>query len=305
MKNKVIKNCLFCAVFALFANNLSAQYVTALTITDIDQSVAGKMEANASALLTELNQAFFDGRTPQLTKIRELSREGRSSILSMWEMTPFRCIETEITERGYNTPTGYQVRNILLFLKDMPEDEAYKNIAINFDRSGTIEDIYFTLDILINGKKNGEILELPDSRRRNAIDNFLEKFRMAYYRKDIDLIDDILTDDMGSSYVFFSEEKKENQERIKEEYINSLRSVFKNNTKINVVFDHIEVVQHPTYDQIYGSTLKASWNTSNYSDVIFLFFLIDFKDGENMQILESIWSREPLTTDVINELMIR
>jgi len=309
MNKKVLKNSLVCAVFALLANNLSAQYATSLTVTDVEQSVARKMEANASALLTEINRASSDKRTPSFKKISGLSKKGQSSILTMWEMTPFRCIETEIIERAFETPTGWQVRNIPLFLENMPEDESEKEIAINFDKLGVIEDIYFTLDIhnyteILKSENN----EVTDLRRRQAILNFVENFRTAYNRKDIELIDQMYSKDaliitgrvvkqvksadnpLGS--YGFSKEKIEYQVKTKEEYIKSLRSVFKNNAKINVVFDNIEVVQHPKYDDIYGVKLKQGWYTTYYHDVGILFLMIDFKDGEKMQVHVRVWQPE-------------
>ena len=318
MRNIVLKICLFCAVFALFSSKLSAQYVTELTVTDIEQSVARKMEVNASALLTELNQAFFNGKTPQLTKINGMSKDGKSSILSMWEMTPFRCIETEIIERGYKTPSGYQVRNIPLFLKDMPEDETEKEIAINFDKSGAIEDVYFTLDM--NNYKaimESEDNEVKDLRCRSAILNFVENFRTAYNRKDIDLLAKVYSDDalIITGKVIkqtksvenvmrgygISQEKIEYQVSTKKEYINKLRSIFKNNPKINVKFADIEVVRHPKYPDIYGVRLLQGWNTTNYSDVGFLFLMIDFRDGVNMQIHVRTWQPEKLNGQQLSE----
>ena len=311
MKRKVLKNCLLCAVFALFASNISAQYATELTVTDIEQSLSKKMGAAASALLTELNQAFFNGEKPQLAKISGLSREGQRSILSMWEMSPFRCVETEIIERACKTPTGWQVRNIPLFLKDMPEDEDYREIAINFDRSGMIEDIYFALD-MHNYKAimESEGYEVTDLRRRQTILSFVENFRTAYNRKDIDLLAKVYSDDaliitgkvirqtksvenvLGN--YGFSKDKIEYQVSTKKEYISKLRTIFANNTRINIVFDDIELVRHPKYDDIYGVRLLQGWNTTNYSDVGFLFLMIDFKDGENMQIHVRTWQPEKL-----------
>ncbi|MDR3338986.1 MAG: nuclear transport factor 2 family protein [Candidatus Symbiothrix sp.] len=317
MTDKILKICL-CAVFALLSGNLSAQYATALTVTDIEQSVARKMEANATALLTELNQAFFNGKTPQLIKISGMSKDGKTSVLAMWEMTPFRSIETEIIERGYNTGSGYQVRNIPLYLKDMPEDEAYKEIAINFDKSGAIDDIFFSLDMHIyKAIMESENNDVTDLRRRQAILNFVENFRTAYNRKDIELLAKVYSDDaliitgkvikqtksvenvLGN--YGFSKEKIDYQVQTKKEYINKLRSIFKSNAKINVLFDSIEVVRHPKYDDIYGVRLNQGWNTSNYSDVGFLFLMIDFKDGENMEINVRTWQPEKLNGELLSE----
>ena len=289
MKNKILIICFLCFVFALFKNNLFAQYATNLTVTDIEQSLGKKMKANASALLTELNRAYFNEKIPQLAEIQGISKGGKNNILSMWEMTPFRCIETEIIERCLKTPTGYQVRNIPMFLKDMSENEAEKEIAINFDKSGTIEGIYFTLDL--NDYKAimmSEDNDVIDPRCRTAILDFVEKFRTAYNSKDIDLLAKVYSDD-----VLIITGKVVKQINPKE-YIDKLRSIFKNNSKINVEFDSIEVVQHPKFPDIYGLTIKQSWNTTNYSDKGYCFFLLDFTDSKNMQIQVRIWQPEKL-----------
>jgi len=318
MKNKIFTNYLWCAAFVLLTGNLSAQYMTVLTVTNVEQSVAKKMESNASALLTELNQAFFNNKMPQLEKINGMSTDGKDALLSMWDMTPFRCVESEIIERGYNTPTGFQVRNIPLFLKEMPEDEAYKEIAINFDKTGTIVDIYFTLDFHnYKAIMDTEGNDVTDMRRRQTILNFVENFRTAYNRKDIELITKVYSDDaliiIGKVIkqtrsvenvmegFGISSEKIEYQVTTKKNYIKNLSSVFATNPKINVVFADIEVVQHPKFDNIYGVTLKQGWNTTNYSDVGFLFLMIDFKEGENMQIHVRTWQPEMLNGKTISQ----
>ena len=307
---KKIKLLLWVAIL-FFAQYANAQYITKVTVTDIEsRSVQQQVEVSATNLLSELNSAFFDSRTPALNKISGLNKEGRSSILSMWEMTSFRCIETELIERAYKTPTGYQVRNIPMFLKEMPEDEAYKEIVINFDKSGNIYDIYFAIDYhhymeIINSEDN----EVTDLRRRQVILDFVENFRTAYNRKDITFLEKVYSDDaliitgkviktQKTSDLLalnnVSQEKIEYQVKTKTEYMTSLRSVFKNNTRINIVFDDIEVSRHPRYDEIYGITLRQGWNTTNYSDIGYVFLMIDFKDDNNPMIHVRTWQPEKL-----------
>jgi len=274
-----------------------------LRITDIEPSIAEKMGANATALLTELNQAFFNDTTPQLTKIEGVSDNEKSSILAIWEMTPFHCVETEIIERCYKTPSGYQVRNIPIFLKDMPEDEADKEIAINFDKFGIIEDIYFTLNM--NNYKaimNSENDDVTDLSRRQAILNFVEKLQSAYFLKDIDLLAKVYGDDALIIPGYdISKDKIEYQMQTKREYISKLRSVFKNNTRISVLFDNVKVEQHPKFPDIYGLSFKQSWNTTNYSDDGYWFFLIDFQDGQNMLIHVRTWQPAELNGKPLSE----
>ena len=296
-------------LLVLFLNTLivKGQYASNLTIVDVENThVAKTMEQSASQLLSEFNNAFFSDKTPAL-KIKGLNNEGKNSILSMWETTPFRCIETEIIERGYSTPTGYQVRNIPLYLKDVPEDEAYKEIAVNFNKKGEIIDIYFTVGYhnymeILNAEGN----EVQDLRNRNVILDFVENFRTAYNRKDMNFLEKVYSNDAliitgkvvkvkeksDSYFQSLSTEKIEYQVKTKKEYLSALANVFKNNSKINIDFEEIEVVRHPRYEEIYGVTLKQYWNTSNYSDVGYLFLMIDFRDADNPQIHVRTWQPE-------------
>lgn len=298
--------CMMLLFFCSFQAN--AQYKTQVTITDVDAGVTARMNEGASALLSEFNQAFFDDNVPAL-KVRGLSKDGKSAILSMWEMTPFRCVETELIERGYQTPTGYQLRNIPLFLKDMPEDEAYKEIVINFDKEGNIFDIYFAIDYhhymeILNSEDN----DVTDLRHRQVILDFVENFRTAYNRKDISFLEKVYSDDAliitgkvvkaakHSDMLAnnLSAEKIEYQVKTKAQYITGLRSVFRNNARINIIFDDIEVSRHPRYDEIYGVTLRQGWNTTNYSDIGYVFLMIDFKDENNPLIHVRTWQPEKL-----------
>jgi hypothetical protein len=139
--------------------------------------------------------------------------------------------------------------------------------------------------------------ERVDSCRRQTILNFVETLQTAYYRKDIDLLTKMYGDD---DWIITGKAVKQTKSINsaldrdsfffrKKEYINKLLSIFKNNSKINVDFSEIEVVQHPEYPDLYGISFKQSWNTDNYSDTGYCFFLIGFKDGQNMQIHVRTW----------------
>lgn len=296
-------------LFVVLLNPLfvNGQYATNLTIVDTDNaSVTQLMEQSASQLLSEFNHAFFSDKAPSL-KIKGLNNDGKTSILSMWETSPFRCIETEIIERGYVTPAGYQVRNIPLFLKDFSEDEAYAEIAINFNKKGEIVDIYFTVDYhnymeILNAEGN----EVQDLRNRNVILDFVENFRTAYNRKDLSFLQKVYSNDAliitgkvvkvkenSDTYLqSLPKEKIEYQIKTKKEYLTSLANVFKNNSRISISFDEIEVARHPRYEDLYGVTLKQYWNTTNYSDVGYLFLMIDFREADNPQIHVRTWQPE-------------
>jgi len=319
MKRVILKTLLLLVINVLLSNVVQSQYATTLTITDINNAAASqKIDNGVSALLTEFNNAFFEKRTPSLDKISNLNKEGKSAILAMWETTPFRCIESEIIERGYSMPNGWQVRNIPMYLEGMPDDESYKEIAINFDKQGNIEDIYFAIEMHhYQSIMHGDGGAVTDLRRRQAILNFIENFRTAYNRRDIDLLSKVYSDDAliitgrvvqqvkttdnALKISGLSTDKVNYQVQTKKDYINKLRNIFKNNDRINIVFDEVEVSHHPKYDDIYGVTLKQGWNTTNYSDVGWLFLMIDFKDDEKMEIHVRTWQPEKLNGKQLSE----
>jgi hypothetical protein len=317
MKNKLPEIYFLCAVFAMYADDLSAYYATALTVTEIERSLAKRMETRASALLTELNGAFFSRKDPQLAKIGGMSLYAQKSILAMWKTTPFRCIETEVIECCHKTPTGYQVRNIPLFLMGLPEDEAEKDIVFNFDKSGRIEDVYFSVESNIYRTiMMSEHNDTMDEDCRKRILSFVENLHTAYYRKDTGLIAKVYIDDIliiagkavkrirrgefSERFVTY-EHKPDYSVQSKKEYVEKLRRIFKNNSKINMKFGYIEVVRHPKYPDIYGVGLLQGWNVARYSDTGYLFLIIDFHSGENMKILVRTWQPDKMNGRQLSE----
>jgi hypothetical protein len=168
-----------------------------------------------------------------------------------------------------------------------------------------------------------EDIDIADDNHRRQILAFVESFRTAYNRKDIDLLAKVYSDDaliitgkvvkqtksvenvMEDAGIF--KEKIEYQTSTKKKYINYLHSIFKKNEKINVTFDKIQVVHSAECPDIYGVRLLQGWNTSNYSDTGFLFLMIDFRDGENMQVVVRTWQSgkedgEALSEDEIFKL---
>lgn len=289
---RLILFCAFIACAFLSANDLHAQYATSLTVTDHQNpTLAKKIEQNGSQLLTSFNDAFFANKEPKLN-FGGISKADIEDIHTIWEMTPFRCLETELIERLYKTQTGYQVRNVPIFLKGVPEEDAERDVVINFDRNGNISNVYFALSFEnINEILYSEDGEVTDMRERQVILDFVENYRTAHNRKDIKMIEQVFSNDAliitgkvlkakpSEMNNFFSGEEVEYLSKTKGEYISSLKKVFSRNQMIDVKFDQIQVQRHPKHDSIYGVNLKQHWSTSTYSDVGYVFLLIDFRDG--------------------------
>ena len=267
------------------------------------------IEKNISALLTEINAAFTEKRALDYSKF-SLSESAKLRIDELWKNTHFYCNEVSISENVIKQGDAFQVRNIPFFIKD-GEGNTFKEIGIIvFDMNARIEDLYFGIKsedykgILSKGKN------LDDFKRRQVILDFLENFRTAYNRKDLDMLDKTFSD---NALIIVGKviSKKENgpdmirslgSQRVeliqydKQQYLSNLKSIFFKNSFIDVSFDSIEIVQHGLHEKIYGVNLIQSWKSSTYSDEGYLFLMIDFEDENHPIIHVRAWQPTKNTT---------
>ncbi|RKD91470.1 nuclear transport factor 2 family protein [Mangrovibacterium diazotrophicum] len=281
-----------------------AQHNTSLELENkLDNALLQKaIEENVSALLTDLNTAYVEEKVPQLHG-NYISKDARTSVLAMWETSRFYCVESWMMEKCLNSATGYQVRNIPVFMKEANDQ---LDLVIGLDASGVINDVHVALEVQQYMSVIDANISVTDLRRRQVILDFVENFRTAYNRKDIDFLRQVYSDDAliitgkvvkqqtGSDQVLKSlgEEKVIYQTQTKQEYLTKLSQVFANNEYVNILFDEIEISQHPKWDEIYGVAFKQDWNTSRYSDSGYVFLMIDFKDEANPIIHVRTWQPE-------------
>jgi hypothetical protein len=283
--------------------------VTQLHITEgIEEGVAKmQIELNTSLLLTAMSSSIIDGALPDTTGI-DISAEAAQTLLSMWQYTSEMVCPISNVERKclHRTQGGYQVRDIPVSILAAPEDDRDHNLVINYTKYGRIDDIFVAVDnaqidqILLNN------VSVEDLARRMRILDFVEQFRTAYNIKDLNHIKKVFSNNAliitgkvvkekpNSDQVMqnIGAEKIVYQTQTKNEYVAKLARIFTNNKYINIEFDDIEVMTHPKYSEIYGVTLKQRWNTTGYSDVGYLFLMIDFKDDDNPLIHVRTWQPE-------------
>jgi hypothetical protein len=308
MKSRLKKFRPFLVLVALWsvANVAQAQYQTIVEVTHIaDPKATAAINRNSSLLLTELNNAQGEQRSLSLTGI-DIDKEAASDLFVMWEVCPFRCDELEIVEAGLNhrSTGGYQIRNIPIIMEPRKgerfDEDKYQEIVLTFDKNGKITNLAFSLGSTHINQILRDGLAVTDLRRRSMVVDFVEQFRTAYNRKDMAFLQDIYSDDaliitgkvvqrkkLDSSISWGPEVELSVQG--KKEYLNRLSSVFKNSSRINVVFDDVKVSQHKTKDNIYGVKLVQYWNTNSYSDKGYLFLLWDFSDEDHPQIHVRTW----------------
>ena len=299
-----MKRILLSLAFALCQSALCLAQPVYFSISDgIDNATLKlKMEREVSLMLTEINTAQRTGRSLNFAAMGHPSIHVQRSLASLWENTPFVCIDDEIVEHCITTSSGYQVRNIPLMMRPVDEewsdDDEYQEAVISFDRQGNVESFYFTIsmNLYMNIIKNN--MELTDLRCRQMILNYVEQFRTSYNQKDIHFLNQVFSDDAliitGKVITqkhpegFVTQKIRYNKQN-KQQYLDNLKRVFKVTKYIHVSFDDIEVMRHPTNPNIYGVTLHQGWTSNTYHDEGYVFLLWDFRDEDAPEIHVRTW----------------
>lgn len=295
--------------------NLYAQLET--TQVEITDGLEGKtqlkssIERNLSNFLIACNSAVINGGKPNMKK--ELTSDAQKRLGEMWKTSPMSCPVSKIEEICIQTSSGYQVRNVPIVMLEADDDSQEQELVFTFTPAGQIDDISISID----ENKYKEIMEehesVQDLYRRQVIVDFVENYRTSYNRKDIKYIESVFSDNAliitgkvirekpKSDYALnsLSHERIVYQKRTKKEYVDNLKKVFASNKYINVMFDEVEVIQHPKLTDIYGVTLKQEWNSDRYRDVGFVFLMIDFQDELNPLIQVRTWQPEKLEGRVL------
>lgn len=282
-----------------------AQDAVQLVIRDgIEGSMKTRIQATSSALLTEINAAFKQNRSLNTANLN-MTQEAREGLAALWENVHFYCSDEEVVESCLNAAGGYQVRQIPLMLRPQGEatlaDEEYQEGVVNFDKNGTITRFNLTIatNLYNNVMKRGK--DEKEVAKRQMILSYVEHFRTAYNEKDTVFLENIFSEDALIITGTVTTVKKTDGSGItynkvsynklgKKEYIERLKRSFGANKYINVRFDEIRVVKHPTKEGFYGVTLHQLYsNSSGYKDDGYLFLLWDFRDEQNVQIHVRTW----------------
>jgi len=256
-------------------------------------ALTSKIENYTTIFLTACNEAILKNKKPNFPS-DIFAKNSKQQIMAFWETSPMYSLKEYISEKLTKRTNGeYQVRNIPVSIPRAPADQQYQEIVINYAPDGKIDNIA----ISVTETRYRELLEdyatVEDFNRREIIIGFIENFRTAYNRKDIDYIGSVFSDqaliitgkvvkiaptkDMAINRLLGSE-KISYTTYTKKEYLTHLKSTFQRNKYIDIEFDDIEVMRHPKNDKLYGVTLKQKWGSSTYNDTGYLFLMVDFKD---------------------------
>lgn len=269
----------------------------------VDAATKAKMESNVTLMMSLFKTAADEQQKKIKLSKENFTVEAIKDVELMWKTSAMSCPPVNIMSRCLKTSTGYQVRGIPVDMVEADQDEARQELTVDFTPDGRIDNVSISIDLEryeeIMGQKESDL----DYARRQIIVDFVENFRTAYNRKDIDLLNSVFSDkaliitgkvvkekpNSDLTRMTLNNNKVVYIKQSKQQYITNLTRVFKNTKYINVKFEDIEVVQHPKYDDVYGVTLKQYWHTSGYSDEGYLFLMIDFRDANNPLIQVRTW----------------
>lgn len=298
-------------IFAsLVAHRAWADNDVKVTVTEgiRDAAIRLKVEEMSSTILSTFNSTIIENKKFK-EKVREcaLPKEMEEELNKLWKSSAMICPVSEIRSRAISTPThGYQIRNIPISMLATDDDE--QELVFEFDGAGQLTNVVIALDKHNYNQVICSNITVEDFTRRQIILDFVENFRTAYNRKDWNYLNTVYSDDAliitgkvvtrkanndGSNLLHkLPAQQVQYQIQNKQEYMEKLKRVFKKNSYINLKFEELSVRRHPKYPKIYGITLKQYWNSSTYSDVGYLFLMINFADENQPTIEVRTWQPE-------------
>lgn len=296
---------------------LYAQSVTVKLKPDEDFSnrqIVSVMERNLSKVLTEINAAQKDKRPLNLNDM-PMSDFAKNGLRMLWANIYFYCDDEYVVDRLWNFSDSYMARSIPIII--MPEGEdfgsgTFQEAVVEFDRTGRISDFRFAMDAAV-GESMEQGGDAVDIERRMQILSYCDRFKTAYNTKDITFLEQVFSDDAliitGKVVTVRNGDMSPRQgivynRQTKSQYMNNLRRAFARNKWIEVKFSQIgehgegngeqAVTRSTENPNIYGVRLRQEWNSSNYSDVGYVFLLWDFTDENHPVIHIRTWQPEYL-----------
>lgn len=295
---------------------LKAQQVSVSIVEGTASSqVKSNIESSTSALLSAFNESvLLDGKKLKdklKTVFGDKDQESKAlikSIMALWESSPITCSVSEVEARVdvlYGN-RGFQVRDIPVLVLDADMNSQFQNMVFTFNTEGELIDVNMAIEKHNYADVILENIPEDDLARRQVILDFIEVFRTAYNRKDINYLNQVYSNDalIITGKVLKKKDPKKDQSNLmsslgnvqveyqiqsKEQYIDKLKKTFKRNSYINIKFEDVSVIKHSKRPNIYGVTLKQHWNSSTYSDVGWLFLMINFEDSLNPSIEVRTW----------------
>lgn len=320
--NRLFTKLLFLLLVVALPLHAQVRNEVRVILTDApDRDIAEILERHASQIMTAL-AGYQPSVALQLPAAitngdGQFGFENLQSLLQQSEISP-RGNEfySQVLLVGLQT---YEIRQLYVDA-GKGDDLRTLELVLSFNAAGQLTDARFALDEHQYNQILEESISLEDDFRRRQIIAYLEQFRTAYNRKDVDYIEMQFSDQAliitgtrvsaaGQSELSVTRENESFAEKFqltrysKSEYIGRLRNhIFRVNSFINVDFSGINILQHPEYKDIYWVEVYQKWSSSTYSDEGYLFFMIDFSDEDQPLIHVRAWQERPFADGTLIDI---
>jgi len=280
----------------------------------IEKELDRLIEQNATVILQAVNnfkgsdfvlpQQIINGDGNQgFTELKELLINTRFSVTD-------EVIEADLLQQKDDVFEIRGIEGVIDSSLNSGRKDNDRELVLLFNKMGELISVRFALEKNRYQKMIRYSVDLEDELRRKQILSYVEQFRTAYNRKDLDYLETqfsdkaliitgvkIKKDDRDELHIKQSEVGDDNftyLKQSKKEYIERLKRLFAVNSFIDVKFDGIRINQHPDYPEVYGVNLFQIWNSQNYSDEGYLFLMIDYEDENKPLIYVRAWHEKPI-----------
>ena len=159
----------------------------------VDAATKAKMEKNVTQMMTVFKTAADEQEKKIKLPKENFTPEAIKDIEQMWKASAMSCPPVNIMSRCLKTSSGYQVRGIPIDMVEADQAESRQELTVDFTTDGRISGVSISIDLQryeeIMGQKESDL----DYARRQIIVDFVENFRTAYNRKDIDLLNSVFS----------------------------------------------------------------------------------------------------------------
>lgn len=284
-----------------------AKHRTDLYLSGVnDEARQSALQKNAGDLLSEINRAFFAKSQLGLDKL-SLTEAAAKNLREMWAGKSFYCPEQRIFQILVGRSDGqFEVRGIPIFYERKSQAVMDDEIVIIFNQSSRITDFRVALDKEKYVRMFEQANTIQDKQLLEIVLNFVENYRTAYNRKDINFIDKVFSDDALIIVGRYLNQKEALPDNLglnklstnkdvsytrmnKSQYIRNLRSCFLKNSFVRIEFADFRVQRHPVYEYVFGVQMHQKWRSSTYNDDGYLFLIINLKDIDEPMIWVRTW----------------
>jgi hypothetical protein len=307
---------LLLGIVAVFA---AADRIEAVTVTvQLDGTASEQFLRAAEGRLSEILTAVSEGNI--VSKSKYFTADAFSATQSLLQETG--CKPTEVLYQSHLLldPEGeYEVRDIRVEQSGpITESERIQYLVFTLTQQGLVSDVRFALESHLYPEVIRKGINLEDAVVYNKIYNFLEVFRTAYNRKDMDYIRHVYSDsaliivgrvvknapksDDPFARTSLTGDQIQFVRRSKKQYLEQLGRAFQANQRIAIEFQSIDVLRHPLNPNIYGVNLEQAWNSTKYSDHGYLFLMFDFADENRPMIHVRSWQPEKFADGTVISL---